>query len=75
MLLRRLETLQNTLEPAEEQLAGQSVSTASRSLAVPTLLALKRNKVRLQSLLSAILLLIVLSLQEESCILDGFSEE
>ena len=75
MLLRRLETLQNTLEPAEEQLARQSMSAASRSLAMPAPLALKRNKVRLQSLLSAILLLIVLSLQEESCILDGFSEE
>ena len=75
MLLHRLETLQNTLEPAEELLAGQSVSAASRSLAMLALLALKRNKVRLQSLLSAMLLLIVLSLQEESCILDGFSEE
>ena len=75
MLLRQLETLQNTLEPVEEQLAGQSMSAASRSLAVPAPLALKRNKVCLQSLLSAILLLIVLSLQEESCILDGFSEE
>ena len=75
MLLHRLETLQNTLEPAEEQLARQSVSAASRSLAMLAPLALKRNKVRLQSLLSVILLLIVLSLQEESCILDGFSEE
>jgi len=75
MLLHRLETLQNTLEPVEEPLAGQSTSATSRSLAMPAPLALKRNKVHLQSLLSAMLLLIVLSLQEESCILDGFLEE